>query len=401
MTTRICIWGAWYESKNAGDQAILMAIAQLLADRLPQAALTVFSNRPALTESYLRALRLENLQTRAISQRYQLPQTIKALCRSDLFLVGGGTPIYDDRFHLFSFWLLVTLARLSGVKIMTYAISARAIRDPINRRICRLILKSIPVLTVRETSSLSIIRDLLRNPAKEIEVYTDPVVTFQRPPASLPSELAEMIQQEWVGEPQLVAICPHFFSASHKYHVHHYDRLQPDEIAQYYSIMAQVCDRLLERAALVFLPLNTEEPDNDLAAIQAIRERMKHGQGATTGGVEISPEQIVTVLRSCRLVLGTRLHSLVFASVVRTPMVSISYGPKADGYMETLGLGAYNHRLKELSTEALWTSVDQAWNHYRQLRDHLTQRMVELETLAGANADRAIGLVTAQKRQQN
>ena len=125
MIPRICIWGAWYESKNAGDQAILMAIASLLADRLPQAELIVFSNRPALTESYVRSLQLKNLTIRAISQRFQFTQAINALRRSDLFLVGGGTPIYDDRFHLLAFYLLVTVARLSGAKTMTYAISAR------------------------------------------------------------------------------------------------------------------------------------------------------------------------------------------------------------------------------------------------------------------------------------
>jgi polysaccharide pyruvyl transferase WcaK-like protein len=212
----------------------------------------------------------------------------------------------------------------------------------------------------------------------------------------LPSEFAEVILRESVGKPRLVAICPHFFSLSHEYRVHHYDQFRSDEIDRYYSVLAQVCDRLLERTTLLFLPMNTEEPDSDLVAIQAIRERMERGQEAMATTAEISPAQIVTVLRSCRLVLGTRLHSLVFASATRTPMVAISYGPKIDGFMETLGLEAHSHRLKELSATALWTSVDHIWKQYEQFHGHLRQRMIELETLAAANADRAVSLLTIQ-----
>ena len=52
MTT-VCIWGAWYESANAGDQAILITISKLLKSRIPDMDLIVFSNRPEFTEEYM------------------------------------------------------------------------------------------------------------------------------------------------------------------------------------------------------------------------------------------------------------------------------------------------------------------------------------------------------------
>ncbi|MEE9159237.1 MAG: polysaccharide pyruvyl transferase family protein [Gammaproteobacteria bacterium] len=393
MAIRVCICGAWYESKNAGDRAILMAIANLLANRFQDIELTVFSNRPALTEKFMKPLKLENLRIKAISQRYQFRQALQALHRADLFLVGGGTPIYEDRFHLLAFLLLVTVARLSGVHVMTYAISARPIRDPVSRLLCRWILRSIPLITVREASSISIIKELLGDPSRHIELYTDPVVTFRCPKAPLSAMLGEIVQKVSSGTTDLVAICPHVFSATNSYHVHHYEKFPPEAIDNYYTVLAKVCDRMSERARLLFLPMNAEDPDNDIVAIRSIQERMQHGQNSIAVTEEITPDQILTLLRSCRLVVGTRLHSLVFASVTRTPMIAISYGPKVEGFMGTLGLETHTLSFDGLDADALWTAIDRVWNQSDQIRSHLAQRMTELEILAAANADRAVTLV--------
>lgn len=393
MAVRVCIWGAWYESKNAGDRAILMTIATLLAHRFQDIELTVFSNRPALTEELLKPLELDNLRIHAISQRYQFVQAIHALHRADLFLVGGGTPIYEDRFHLLAFLLLVTVARLSGVHVMTYAISARPIRDPVSRLLSRWMLRSIPLITVREASSVSIIQDLLGDPSRHIEIYTDPVVTFQCPKAPLPATLGERIQNVSSGATDLVAMCPHVFSATHGYHVHHYDRFLPEDVENYYTVLAKVCDRMSERASVLFLPMNSEDPDNDILAIRTIQERMQHGQNSIAVTEEIRPDQILTLLRLCKLVVGTRLHSLVFASVARTPMIAISYGPKVDGFMGALGLEKQTLSFHGLDADALWMAIDGVWNRRDQIRGHLAQRMTELEILATANADRAAALV--------
>lgn len=393
MGTRVCIWGAWYESKNAGDQAILMAIVSLLARRLPRVEVTVFSNRPALTEEFMRSVQIDNLWLKASSQRYQFVQTIRALCRADLFLIGGGTPIYEDRFHLLAFLLLVTFARLSGVQVMTYAISARPIVNPINRLICRLILRAIPLITVRESVSTSIIRELLGDPSRHIELYTDPVVTLQRPNAPLPARLEELVQRGSQGATDLIAICPHFFSASGAYSVHHYEKFPLEEIDNYYTVLAQVCDRLSEHAQPLLLPMNGEDPDSDIPAILEIQERMQRRQKSIAVTEGLTPDQIVTILRACRLVIGTRLHALVFASVARTPMVAISYGPKVEGFMRTLGLETQTLSFCRLDPNVLWTTINRVWNETGQMRSYLAQRVTELETLASANADRAAALV--------
>jgi polysaccharide pyruvyl transferase WcaK-like protein len=345
---------------------------------------------------YMKEVCEHNLLVKAVSQRYQFTQAIKALCRSDLFLIGGGTPLYEDRFHLVALWLLTTIARACGVCLMTYAISARPIRDPFSRFLCRRVLHNIPLLTVREPRAAGIIKDLLGDPAREVELYTDPVVAFRQSlTGPLPDELEGLVRQVSECGIDVVAIFPRFLSSSHAYHVHHYEPLASETIDNYYRTLAHVCDRLGERATLLFLPMNTEDPDNDRVAINSVRDRMQPRLVPKTIVGEITPGQIVPVLSSCRLVLGARLHSLVFAAVARTPMVAISYGPKIEGFMQTLGLADLNHPVQTLGAEELWASSSRAWNQAAHLRSHLFDRMASLEILAGENADRAVGLVGA------
>jgi len=392
--TRITLWGAWYESKNAGDQAILMAIAAQLASRIQDLHLTVFSNRSLVTDDVLRSVRCSNLRYKIVSQRKEFMVAVNELRKSHMFLVGGGTPIYNDRFHLFALLVLVGIARICGVRVMTYAISARPVNDYWARLFCRLALRLIPLITLRESDSLPIIQELLAAANSKVEVYVDPAVAYPYASVSVPSDVQRYVSSANAQDRPLIAICPHFFTANDDYHVHHYERYEPSKIENYYEALARVCDQLTRRSRLLFLPMNVEEPDSDLTAIQSILERMTHPEDVFPVMGELSPEQIVGLLRSCELVVGSRLHSLIFASVARTPMIAISYGPKISGFMDKLGFRSQTHTLAELNASSLWRSVERAWNDREALRRKLSSVMSELEHLASQNAARATHLVT-------
>src|SRR3989338_3315452 len=128
--TRVCLWGAWYGSRNAGDQAVLLAITQLLHERLADVHLTVLSGAPSLTESCMADA---GWRVEALHKWRHLPAVIRALARADLFLIGGGVPFYDKAAHVLVFAWLVALAKLFGCSVMVYGAASQQLAQPFSR----------------------------------------------------------------------------------------------------------------------------------------------------------------------------------------------------------------------------------------------------------------------------
>jgi len=52
MSKHIILWGGWYGSKNMGDQALLLAITNLLGFSYPDAQFTVLTANPSHVRLY-------------------------------------------------------------------------------------------------------------------------------------------------------------------------------------------------------------------------------------------------------------------------------------------------------------------------------------------------------------
>ena len=63
-----------------------------------------------------------------------------------------------------------------------------------------------------------------------------------------------------------------------------------------------------------------------------LRDRTAITKGPAT------PDQTDCTLKDCDLVLGMRLHALIFAATAGVPAVAVSYDPKVDELVKRLGL---------------------------------------------------------------
>ena len=50
-----------------------------------------------------------------------------------------------------------------------------------------------------------------------------------------------------------------------------------------------------------------------------------------------TPGQLIDAVRACHLVVGERLHSVIFASATFTPAVALEYRPKLADFMRSIG----------------------------------------------------------------
>lgn len=383
--SKICIWGAWYESRNAGDQAILMTIAKLLSQRLSELDLVVFSNQPRFTQTYMQSV----YPIRALSHRHQLVSVLRELITCDLFIIGGGTPFYDDWFHLLAMLLLIITTRLAGKPVMTYAVSARPISSIAGKILTKLNLRLINKITVREPNALDILQRLGGD--KSISLFIDPAVTI-RPTNK--EHILEIMNSEGIeiGEIPIVAICPHFFSTSDSYRVHHYEDLSGKLINRYHHVLAKTADWLAFGYQVLFIPMNTEAPDDDRITIEIVKSLMENYENCKVIHNQYGPRELAGIFNNCEMVLAVRLHGSVLASSVNTPIIAISYGPKVQGYMERIGQSKFVFNLESIQINNMIQLTKQLLRNKTAIKQELTKVMEEMSRIAECNADTAVSL---------
>jgi polysaccharide pyruvyl transferase WcaK-like protein len=86
---------------------------------------------------------------------------------------------------------------------------------------------------------------------------------------------------------------------------------------------------------IVFVPMN---PLTDSALMAGFRKQMKHPDRAVVVEGRYEPAEILAVAAQLDVVVSSRLHLLILASIVHVPIVGISRGSKVDNFLRPFGL---------------------------------------------------------------
>ena len=347
---RVTIVGA-YGYGNFGDELMLDGVLAGIRRTMPEARVTVISGDSAQTA---RAHGVNSIERGggpvARLKRYW------ELVRSDLFVVGGGN-IRDHQTkdprpsqpNSLAAWLgQVLLAHDIGVPTMCYGISIGHVLTPEGGAALKACLDRVDAITVRDPASAARIAEL--GVKRKVTVAADAAFSvIPRVQRTGPRRGMVLCLRHWYEKGNYVED-PKAFS----------DML--DEIANY-------CDDFFERhqEPVVLVPFKSTvaDDDSDTAIHEELLSRMRHREGAEL--IELVPDldQAVNILASARLVVGMRLHSIVLATALGTPWVSIDYDPKVRGFAEYAGEGRFSlevgevtsPRLSELETVALGDSA--------------------------------------------
>ena len=167
---KICIWGAWYDSNNAGDKAILISILSLLRNFNRDIKFTVFCADP----NFVR----KRFQIKAIDTKREPFKFIREIKNARLMLIGGGTPIYDDLVHMLYFIMIVFFSKLFKTKLIYYAASAQKINKFYTKILTRIGLNLFDIITVREPATKDLFKSL--SVKKNILVTIYPAITLKK-----------------------------------------------------------------------------------------------------------------------------------------------------------------------------------------------------------------------------
>jgi polysaccharide pyruvyl transferase WcaK-like protein len=148
-------------------------------------------------------------------------------------------------------------------------------------------------------------------------------------------------------------------------------------------IFAQAADYLIEnyQAKIIFLPFQFDE---DVHNSEEILSLMKNQ--ADVLKTKLEPEELLSVLSRLSLVIGVRLHSIIFSSMANIPFVAFNYDPKVKYFVEDLGLSELLLEIDEdISLRNFQRKIEYIRENNDKIKNILLEKVNNLEVKALAN----------------
>lgn len=295
---------AWVGAGNLGDELLLRASLRLLHER--GVDVTVLSVDPPATES------LHGTAVRGHGA------AAAALGEAELLVLGGGG-LVQDRTSLLSpaYQLQRPLAaRVRRRPVLGWGLGALPLRSAWNRQLARAALESAHTLVARDAPSQRALRDL---GLPRVRRGADLAFTLP-PPTPRPRE-----------DRFLVCLRPRF--AAGGVLPGRRRELQPDH-ERFAAAAARHLDEVASRTGLAPALLSME-PRRDDPLHLAIADRLT----ASPQVLRPALDELLGTFAGSRLVIGSRYHAVVAATLGGTPAVPLAYADKVAALAAELGPG--------------------------------------------------------------
>lgn len=350
---------------NTGDEAVLTAIVQALRRRDPEGEITVLSAAPEHTREVHGVSAVSRVNPRAV---------VAALDRADLLISGGGSLLQDvTSLRSLVYYLgVVTLARARGVPVFFYAQGVGPLHRPLSRRLVARVATGVAGITVRDEASAALLRQIgVDQPP--VRVTADPVFALEPPTGAAEPEgrlpggrrpIFGFAFRPWAGAESWV---PAVAEAA-------------GELARRYG------------AELRWLPFQADRDVEVASALQAACPAPSRIVPAAR-----APQGMFAELARCDVVVAARLHALIMGAAAGRPVVGVSYDPKVDALLDTLGLAPAG-ALPGVSAEALARAAAETYERRAEIIAALKPKVAELRSLADFTADLALACARSRPK---
>lgn len=377
----IVLLSGYYGYGNTGDEAVLDGLLAGLREALPAVHPVVLSGDPATT----RALHHVEAVPRSgwVSLR-------RALSKADVLVSGGGSLLQDVTSWRSPLYYLgvIALAQRMHVPVAFLAQGVGPLNRPLIRRLTRRVLDRVKAISVRDKESEALLQ--------QIGVTRPPVTLTADAAFLMPPRTSEQLDNWWaknipVGAPVLgVALRPWGGAASN---------------AQWKGVQESLEKFTRATGALVvYLPM---QPVTDVAVARVVKGAHAGALlDLVTGSDGVYPTRVTTpwemmeAVKRCDLVLGMRLHSLIFAVAGGVPALGLSYDPKVASFCQEAGLPSPMH-FPMNDTEALGPRLLTVWTERVRLSEMLASRWDKLRAAARRNIDVLAEVINKQGLRQS
>ncbi len=296
----------YYGFKNAGDEAMLYSILRAVRSIDPAAEVTVISGKPEQTE--------KTFGVRAVP-RFGGFSIFRKLCAADVLISGGGSLLQDvtsSRSCLYYLSLIWTAAIL-GKKVMLYAQGIGPIRRRWVARLMRYVLSQVDAITVRDETS----EQFLKTIGVTAPIYTTADSVFFLTKEETETGRAILCAAGVPENKKIVGLSVRNWKDAATW---------TKAFATYIEKMAQ------EDVSLVFIPM--QHPDDTRMAKSLCGDNFENVYFLDG---TYRAEELMSIIGGLDLLVGMRLHALIFAALSHIPMIGISYDPKIDNFLASIG----------------------------------------------------------------
>lgn len=347
----------YYGFDNAGDEALLSAITSTIKKLEPSASFVVLSGYPGKT-ARLHGLRAVNRMN---------PVSVSRELRSSDLLISGGGSLFQDVTGPRSLPYYISIVALALFLKKPVIFYAQGI-GPINRRFSKFLMRRIAnkvdMITLRDEDSVQVLQQIgvTRPPVK---VTADPVFSLE-PKVSDYEEMHKLLQEYCSDKGPVIGVSVRQWTALEGY--------QPQ--------LARVLDELVrEGYQIIFIPLDYPADVDESMRIASLME-----EPAALIDIYLTSHQHVALISHLRLMIGMRLHALIFAASQETLFQGISYDPKVDSFLRQFGEKPLTGSADEMTAQVRSLLADTG------MQEKIREKARELRTRAEETAHLALSL---------
>lgn len=340
---RVLISG-YYGFHNIGDEAILKSIITALRQEKPDIKITVLSNDIEHTKN--------TYNVDAIN-RWNVAKIYLELLKSDGLISGGGSLLQDvtSSRPITYYTAIMKIAKLARKPVFIYAQGVGPISEDKNKKAVKKILNRVNYITLRDKESLDLVKSI--GVTKEIEIVPDPVMGFSI------DGFESNICDKYNGLKYITVSVRDWEKAT----------------TNFLEKIAKSCDEIVASGtSVVFIPMHGE---HDYKTSKKVVNMMT--EKADIFDYNASIEEKILCIKNSELMIGMRLHALIFAATVNTPMIGISYDPKIDSFLDIVNQPCIG------SVDDNWNSNDLSNKAIRIINDSL-----QIQTNLKINVDRLV-----------
>lgn len=319
------VLSGYYGFNNSGDEAVLQSILFALKEQGEAQGISI--EPIVLSASPEQTAKMYGVKA---YHRMKPLELIKAIRQSDGLISGGGSLLQDATgSKTIPYYLAVLkLAQWMGKPTFIYSQGI----GPVSRRMfdgwIRAVFKRCGYISVRDTESADLLTSM-RLPRERIEVVPDPVMGLPLRSQSAEKAPAGAGQTGAAAGPpeamRTVGVSVRFWNE---------DRSELEALSRSLKLLLAA-----RNVRLRFLPFHL--PSDEVASDYVI-SRLGGDHEDRVGLVRgvAHPQDMLEQVADCDLLVGMRLHSLIYAASQVVPMVGISYDPKIDQFLHRLGMKA-------------------------------------------------------------